>query len=54
MPKLARNLRLAGQVLQTVTAADLRSQGLQGAALGAALHRLQLESLRKRMANESD
>jgi hypothetical protein len=53
MPGLARHLRLALTALEEVDVAELRSQGLEGAALGAALQARQLEVLSKRLVCES-
>ncbi len=53
MPEVARKLRLASGVLAEVNASEFKAQGLQGAALGAALQARQLDRLRKRLAAES-
>jgi hypothetical protein len=53
MPVVARGLGLALEVLAAVDVRELQAQGLEGAALGAALHARQLETLSARLSAES-
>jgi hypothetical protein len=53
MHKVARGLGLAVKVISEVSVRELKDQGLEGAALGAALHARQLEKLSRRLIEES-